>query len=1187
MDLIRWSMNRPVSVTVGVLLVVLFGLIGLTAIPIQLTPTVDRPIVTVTTRWPGRSPEEIIDAITRKQEEQLKNVQNLKSMRSLSDEGQVSITLEFYVGSDIGRALREVSDALRQVPEYPEEVEEPTVIASEGAAENAIAWIIIDVNPAAKDEVGDYDITTLFSAMDKEVKPYLERIDGVAQVNIYGGRERQVSVEVDPVALAQRGLGFNQVIAALQSENRNVSAGSISEGKRDVRVRVVGKFESPREILETVIAYRDSKPVYVKDVATVTIDHEKVRGFVRSLGEPCLAMNVIRQSGSNVMTIMEDLRGRLSEVRTDILPKLHPVAGPHLRMRQVYDETEYIQSAIDLVLSNLRRGAVFAAIVLLLFLRNVRATGVIALAIPISVIGTFLVMLAAGRTLNVISLAGLAFSTGMVVDNAVVVLENIVRRRALGDAPLDAIYRGTREVWGAILASTLTTVCVFIPILTVREEVGQLFFDLSLALTVAVTLSLIVAIIVVPCACALLFGKIPAGAGRKGRVRTAWEDLFGLASVIARGAASLSRAVHWAITGWRAWTIRPALIIAFLIASFFGSRSLMPPLDYLPAGNRNLVFGGLLIPPGLSIQEQERIAESIEAKVEPYIRADIDRPETVASLPPITRFGPVPPFEPVPVENFFIGAFGGGMFVGGTSQDPQVVIPIGQLLTNSMISIPDSFGGARQSSIFGRGVGGGNTVDLEVSGPDVSRVIAAAGMMFGLAGAEFTFANAQPDPANFNLTQPEVRGRLNDTGREMGLRTSDVGVAVRGLFDGAFAGEYVFDGRTIDIVALPKGGRLEYKERLVDVPVATPAGRVVPMSTVVDLVESRAPQQIRRIEELPAVTIRVNPPGGMTIDEVMAKLREKVVAPAQAAGLIDATMRINMEGTAAKLDEVRTALFGGVHSGRQAGYQRALIGAGLVVVALGVAAGAWILARGAKARRPDFGPGALGVLLLAGCVGGLLAGIGLAPELLMARFVWALLVTYLLMCALFESFTAPLVIMFSVPFAVVGGFGALRIVHDWTVSNPTIAPQQLDVLTMIGFIILIGTVVNNAILLVEQSINFMNPTKLGEAFAGEKALPPARAIAESVRTRLRPVFMTTLTTIVGGLPLVISPGSGSEMYRGLGAVVCGGLFVSTVFTLVLVPLAFSMLVDMRAGLSAALSWRAGRSDESLAPVAGR
>ncbi len=1197
MDLIRFSMTRPVTVAVGVILVVMFGLIGLGAIPIQLTPTVDRPIITVTTRWPGRSPQEVVDEITKEQEERLKNVSNLRTMRSLSSEGQSVITLEFHVGAAMTRALQDVSDSLRQVPEYPEEVDEPTIKASEGAAENAVAWFIIDVDPAKKALHPGYDITTLFQTLDREVKPFLERVDGVAEVNVIGGRDREVRVLLDPVALAQRGLSHQQVIDALRGENRNISAGTIAEGKRDYRVRVIGQFQSADEVLDTVIAFRApgadgsaggsgtgdgmaglAKPVFVRDVGKVEIGYVKQRGFVRSVGEASIAMNVIRQSGSNVMSVMRDLRRRIEEVRSEILPRIDPVVGPDLRLRQVYDETTYIESAIGLVLQNLWIGGSLAVLTLLVFLRSFKSTLVIAMSIPISVIGTFLVMLVSGRTLNVISLAGLAFATGMVVDNAVVVLENIERRRSLGDAPLAAVHRGAREVWGAVLASTLTTVAVFLPLLTIREEAGQLFFDLTLALAVSVTLSMVVAVTVVPAASALLLRKAQArdigghGHGVRG--------LFGLAGLMERLTDGFARLIFWLMSSWRGWTLRPGLILGMTALSILGSWGLTPPMDYLPAGNRNLVFGGLLIPPGLSIEQRAEIARRIEESVAPYIKARMSDPQSMRALAPIpqvqqpgSKDKPVI-FDPVGVENFFIGAFGSGMFVGGTSQSPQVVIPLGHLLTGAMNAIPDTYGGASQASIFGRGVGGGNSLNLEISGPSIDRVITAAKAMFGASAARFGYSKVQANPSNFNLTQQEWRLKLTDAGRELGLTTERLGVAARGLFDGAFAGDYILDGRKVDLMVLPLGGRLAYKERLASIPVATPAGRIVPIDSIVTVEPTAAPQEVQRIEELPSVTVQIKPREDQALGSLMAEVEEEIVGPARRAGLIDKSMRIRLEGSAAKLDEVRASLFGARPVGADAdfkGWRKGLASVGGLVLLAGLVASIAAFVRGlrrgrAGEKRASMVYGAVGLFSLGLVLGGLATGVALEPQLITARFIWALMVTFLLMAALFESFLYPFVIMFTVPLATVGGFAALRLVHEWTLLNPTLAPQQLDILTMIGFVILIGTVVNNAILLVEQALNFMNPTKvLGAEASEDEAMPPLRAIAESVRTRVRPIFMTTLTTLGGGLPLVVAPGAGSEMYRGLGAVVVGGLLVSSVFTLVLTPMLFSLVLEMREG----------------------
>ncbi len=1184
MDFVRLSISRPVAVVVGVILVVMFGLIGFSAVPIQLAPNVDRPEITVTTAWPGRSPQEIVDEIVKDQEEQLKNVSNLESMSSTSREGAGEIKLEFYIGTSITRALQEVSDSLRQVEDYPEDVTEPTIKAADGASENAIAWIIIDLDPAYQDQFPDFDVSTLFRPLDQEVKPYLERIDGVAEVNVYGGREREMQVLVDPVKLAQRGLNHLDLLAALQQENRNISAGSIAEGKRDYRVRVIGQFESEQDILETIVAYREAGPVYVKDIATVQLDYEKQRGFVRSLGHRAIAINAIRQSNANVVEVMEDLRERLEEVRTEILPKLAGPVGPHLRLRQVYDETTYIDSAISLVTQNLYIGGAIAAFVLLIFLRSFVATGVTAIAIPVSVIGTFLVLLALGRTLNVISLAGLAFAVGMVVDNAIVVLENIYRHRQMGKPPVRAAYDGGREVIGAIIASTLTTVAVFVPVLTVQEEAGQLFRDISLAIVASVSLSLIVSITVIPAALSR-FLKAKKDEKEHGRVRRSFESLFGLAPALQRMNRFLGERVYWVMTGWRGWTLRPALIVLMTVVSLLGAYLLKPPLDYLPAGNRNLVFGGLLIPPGYSQEQMTDVANRIEDQLRPYVGAETGPGKDMSSLDPIARGQDQEPYRPVGVDNFFIGAFDGGMFVGATSTEEQVVLPVGQLLTNAMVGTPDAFGGANQSSLFGRGVGGGNSIDIEILGPDLERVAAAADYLFNSLGRspQYGFGRVRPTPGNFSIPQQEFRVRVSQQGRELGIRTEGVGTAVRALFDGAFAGDFRTAGQAIDIRLLPQGGRLTNKEQVASIPIATPRGPLVPMDTVVEFEPGLAPQEIRRIEELPAVTVSVTPPDGEPLESVMNDIRENFIQPAREQGLIDRTMRVRLEGTAAQLDEVTTALLGtslgdeaSEDEGR-ASWQVAADIFGVMLLLAGLGVGVFGLVKCFAKKRPLYAYGSAGALVLATILFSIFFfGIGSYPELLMGRIVWSVIVVYLLMCALFESFVYPFVIMFSVPLALVGGFAGLAIVHWQTASNPYIATQNLDVLTMLGIVILVGVVVNNAILIVHQSLNLMrgtgdvDPDEMPDGYEPGQPMEPMRAIAEAVKTRTRPVFMSTMTSVGGMLPLVLFPGAGSELYRGLGSVVVGGLLVSTVFTLLLVPLVFGLTLQMTDGLRALL-----------------
>ena len=431
-----------------------------------------------------------------------------------------------------------MSDKLREVPDYPDDVDEPVITDADADASKAIAWIIFD----AKDP--DVDMQSLFDFADDRIKPEFERVPGVSRINIYGGREREVHIRVDPAALAERGVTFNELRDALEFENVNVSAGDLQDGMRDVRIRTLGQYDALDQIENTVVRYDDAGPIRVKDLGDAVQTLEKRRSFVRANGQSALAINAIRETGSNVMEVMAGLQTAIERCNTVILPNYEQDKyGLHLR--QVYDETVYITDAINLVQSNLIIGGTLAALVLLIFLGKLRPTLIIALAIPVSVLGTFVVMTAAGRNLNVISLAGMAFAVGMVVDNAIVVLENIDRHIHMGKPVRRAAYEATKEVWGAILASTLTTLAVFIPVLTVQEEAGQLFFDISLAICAAVALSLIVSVTVIPAASARWLRPLKQNADGSNKIRLA-DRIAGAFGPLPRGYAntihSLTRA---------------------------------------------------------------------------------------------------------------------------------------------------------------------------------------------------------------------------------------------------------------------------------------------------------------------------------------------------------------------------------------------------------------------------------------------------------------------------------------------------------------------------------------------------------------------------------------------------------------------------------------------------------------------
>lgn len=1120
MNMIRTAIEQPITVAVGVILVLMAGLISLARIPIQLTPNVDDTIISITTMWEGASPDEIEKEIIDKQEERLQSLTNLRTMSSSSLQGQGQITLEFAVGTRKEAALQEVSDKLRQVPAYPVNVDEPVVEASDPRNRDYIAWIMLE-----SDDPG-LDIRSLQDFAANRIKPALERVPGMSEVNVLGGREREVQIRFDALRLAQFGITPRQFVNALQNSNRNVSAGELRDGKLDVRLRTIGQFEDVVQVEQTVIAHTPRGVVLVKDVAEVVETFKRPNRTVRARGEEVIAINAQREVGSNVMEVMDGLKREINRMnQPGGLLDTHAQAlglaeGTTIRLRQVFDQTIYIDDALALVQSSIWIGGTLAMLVLLIFLRSLRTVGIVALAIPISVIGSVVVMVILGRSVNVVSLAGMAFAVGMVVDNAIVVLENIFRHLEMGKKPMAAAFAGTREVGGAILASTLTTIAVFVPILLVEEEAGQLFRDIALAICAAVGLSLLVSITVIPTAAGRLLGEKviakhrhdhPASqrarpTSRVGRVLMApltfMRFLGASIGAIPRGIG----AMVYALSG--SFVLRLGIVALLTGASIFGSWMLLPPADYLPQGNRNLTFGMLIAPPGYNLERQSEIGSRIEATIKPYweaatIEDNAERAAAIAALSSVpTSRGGVPGPEVVPptLDNYFFVAAPGMMFHGAIAMDDTRVVDVISLFQHATRQevIPGVMAFAFQLPLFRLGGSTGSAVQIDFVGDDLDAVIGAAGAMFGQLAGKYGPWTVQPQPNNFNIPGPEVQV-VPDLVRlsEFGMSIADLGLAVQANGDGSIIGEYRIGGETIDLKLIANRSVDSISMHgLDDIPIASPNGSIVPLSSLARLERVTSPQQINRVGRQRAVSLQFTAPDGMPLEQAINEVNV-MLADLSQQGVIPPHVGTDVAGSASKLQSVRESL--------------------------------------------------LGDGTLTGTLG--------------SSLVLAIIIVYLLMCVLFQSFLYPFVIMFSVPLATLGGFAALYGVHVWSEIDRYMPVQNLDVLTMLGFIILIGVVVNNAILIVHQSLNFMRG--LGDAGAEFNGpLPPRRAIAEAVRTRVRPIFMSMLTSVGAMLPLVLMPGSGSELYRGLGSVVVGGLLVSAAFTLLLVPLLLSLTLDL-------------------------
>ena len=1134
---ISWFIENPVKVAVGIILVTMFGAIAMFNMPMQLTPNVERPTLSVSADWPGASPQEIEKEIVSELEERLTSVQGLTKMNSTCGDGEAEVDLEFAVDTNMDEALLKVNSQLQTLRDYPIDAD-PPIIRSSNSNARSVAWYILSTRPPSTEEINDFaeqhpnlkaklehvanaqhpglrffrlnelvqehpvaeillkgepNVTKYRKFAEDYIESEFERVDGVSDARIRGGEQRQIQVVFDPDLLAARGLTIEQLRNALIQDNQDVSAGDFWEGKRRYVVRTLGQYRDIDEIRQQIIATEDGKPIYISDVAEVRIGFQKPTGSVKRYGMATLSISISRETGANSIDLVAGLDAKAKKLNDTIL------ADKGLILNKVYDETVYINSAVGLVQQNIMLGGALTVIILMLFLHLrgrtlifvplliassvaavmlspwyflvtlalvilsgtwfARGTLVVALAIPTSIIGTFLILNLLGRSLNVISLAGLAFAIGMLVDNAVVVLENIYRYRQMGHAPMEAARQAVAEVWGAVLASTLTTLAVFLPVIFLQGEAGQLFMDIALAISAAVGLSLLVSVIVIPTASARMISDTAIARDTNASWVERALNRFGafFTSVI----VGVNRLIQKTLIG------RIVVVAAILALAAFVGWKMLPEIEYLPAGNRNLVFSRILPPPSYNVNQLAAMGAEVESTLRPYWDIDPDNEDTSHLEYPV-------------IADYFFVARGRSVFVGLRAHKPLKARRLIDLIKNELgEKFPGAFVTASQSSLFGRGLGGGRDIDIEIQGPELERLIGIGGDMMGLIKQNLPDGTqARPNPG-LDLSSSEVHVRpRRERAMALGISNRELGYVVNTLIDGAYASDYFLGGEKIDLVLL---GTKSYNARKQDLEQQYIATRnstnPIRLGTVATIEYGSGPEEVVRRERERAITIEVSPPDELSLEESIARIESKVIQPLREDGTLSGAYKVNLSGTADKLAQTWEAL-------------------------------RW-------------------------------------------NFLLAILITYLLMAALFESWIYPLVIILSVPMGAVGGIVGLKLLGYYLQANGE-PVQSLDVLTMLGFVILVGTVVNNAILIVHQSLVHM---KEGQGSSD--------AISNSIRNRIRPIFMTTLTTVCGLSPLVSFPGAGSELYRGLGAVILGGLLVSTFFTLVLVPTLFSLMLDMK------------------------
>jgi len=1005
MKLTEASLRNPAAVAVAVVMVCAFGFLSLLKLPLQLFPDIERPQMSIQTGWRAASPQEMESEIVEPIEAVMQGLPGLEEIESNINAGNSFINLTFAVGSDMDAMLVEVLSRMNRLQPLPRDATPPVVQSGADNANNSLTYFFVQQLP---DTPGD--ILDSRQMIEDRIVPRLSAVEGVAGVEINGGAPEELTITLNLERAAALGIQIPQV-ADVAARATDVSGGVVEAGRREYVLRFAGRY-SPEALGDLILAWRDGRPVRLRDVATVEVKRPEQRFFAYQNGNPAIGLRILRESGANVLDTLDRVKAVVEEIREK---ELKPQG---LDIRQSFDASVFINRAIGLLSGSLGAGVLLAVGCLWWFLRDVRATALIACAIPISLLATFIVLQLTGRSLNVISLAGLAFAVGMVMDAAVVVAENIVRLREEGMPAKQAALEGTRQVGGALVASTLTTIAVFLPVIFMDDVEGQLFADLALTISIAVGISLLIAVTVLPAAASSWLRK-----REDDREREQHRFWIGVSD--------------WAMRVTRSRRNQLAWLGGLIVAPILLTIVLMPKIDYLPPVKRAAVDAIFNFPPGMSPERvNAEIAPTLLARMKPYMDGQ----------------------KPPQLSNWYLNLWPGGGTIGARVVDPDEIGELERIVRDEVaVGFPDTRAFASEGELFGSFGGSARAIAIHLQHSDGDALTRAAEAGRKLLAEKFAGANVQAWP-NADAGTPELRINPDDRRlAEVGWRRPDLGTVVRALGDGQWLGEH-FDGdRRLAIIL--RSDREDDVERLGAAPLATPNGGVLSLQELAQVDTVLAPNQMRRVDRRRTVTLTVDPPAAMSLEEALSIVDDDVVPVLRDALPRDAAIRVS--GSADRLGEV--------------------------VRTMGT------------------------------------------------NFAMALVVLFLLMAAMFKSLRDSAYVMATLPMAVLGGVIGLRVLD-------LIAGQTLDLLSMIGFIMLLGMVINNAILLVAQA-------REGQA-AGATL---DEALKQALDQRLRPILIGALTGVLGALPMAINPGPGAVIYRGLAAVSVGGVALSLVFIVVLVP----------------------------------
>jgi HAE1 family hydrophobic/amphiphilic exporter-1 len=1051
MRLVEIATERRVTIAMFVVAILLFGAVSLSRLKLNLLPDLSYPTLTVRTELTGGAPLEIENLLTKPIEEAVGVIKNVRLVRSVSRSGQSDVILEFVWGTDMDIAGVDVREKL-DLLELPLEASRPLLLRFDPSSEPIIRMALV---PEAESETGEARLKYLRRFAEDRLKTDFESVEGTAAVKISGGYEDEIQITVDQKKLAQLGLSVTEVAQRVRAENVNLSGGRLEEGSQRFLVRTINEYESVGEIGNTIIATPEDRPVYLRDIATVESGHKEREAITRIDGQESVELAIYKEGDANTVQVAQRIERRLGDVDKTLPDGVNLV--------KVYDQAKFIGSAIDDVTSAALIGGLLAIVVLFGFLRDARATAIIGVAIPVSVIGTFVLMYASDITLNIMSLGGIALAIGMLVDNSIVVLENIVRKREQGATVLESARRGTSEVSTAVVASTLTTIAVFFPMVFVSGIAGQLFRDQALTVTFALVFSLIVALTLIPMLASLGSGdryidsSDATAPGRftrgvafvvrwigRGLAILGWigRVLMWLPSKLLQGLYRAMAAVYPALLRW---SLSHRFLVVVVAAAMFGtSMALVPRLgtELIPQLSQGEFNANLRLPPGTPLSDTDQALMS--ARTAAIEMTDVTMDYAVAGTGNRLDATPVDAGE-------HTGTLSITMRTGAGREAEERVIDNMREALRRLPGVQFEFS---RPALFSFS----SPLQIEVTGYDLDRLESVNKLIVNALESSDRFTDIKTTVEEGN---PEIQIVFDqERAAKLGLAVRDVADRVVANVRGELATRYTWRDRKIDVLVRSVDTREASVEEIKQLIVNPTSARPVPLEAVADVRIARGPAEIRRVNQERVAII--------TADLAFGDLGAGVL---ELQRIIDSIpMPAGMAAIVTGQSEEMEASF----------------------------------------RSMQF------------------------------ALALAIFLVYLVMASQFESLLHPFVILFTIPLALVGAVLALYLTGT-----------SINVVAFIGVIMLAGIVVNNAIVL----IDLINQLRAN-------GMEKNAAIMEAGRARLRPILMTTATTVLGLLPMAIGVGEGAEVRTPMAITVIGGLLTSTLLTLLVIPVVYS-LVDRK------------------------